>query len=33
MDLMPVVVYRDLSGRDVWVRPIEEFLDGRFEQV
>lgn len=32
-DLSPVVVYRDHKLGRVWVRPLAEFEDGRFEQV
>lgn len=28
--LMPVVVYRAESDQTIWVRPTEEFCDGRF---
>ena len=32
--LTPCVIYRRKSGDDiVWVRPLEEFLDGRFEDI
>lgn len=31
-DYDTVVVYRDESG-ELWVRPREEFYDGRFEEV
>lgn len=26
-------VYRNVATGHVWVRPTEEFLDGRFEQI
>jgi hypothetical protein len=29
----PAVVYRCLADATVWVRPAEEFFDGRFERV
>lgn len=29
----PAVVYRARSDGQVWVRPVAEFMDGRFEQV
>ncbi len=33
-DLTPVVVYREIQAKGfpgrVWVRPVEEFCDGRF---
>ena len=32
-DLTPVVVYRALSDGTYWVRPAEEFDDGRFEAL
>lgn len=28
--LKPMVVYQGLEGGPVWVRPAEEFFDGRF---
>jgi hypothetical protein len=31
-DLTPAVVYRSRGGR-VWIRPLSEFLDGRFERL
>lgn len=34
LDEWPVVVYRGLDdGGKLWVRPVEEFEDGRFERV
>lgn len=34
-DLTPVVIYQALPGGDtrIWVRPLSEFEDGRFEDV
>lgn len=32
-DLVPLVVYRNTGGGDNWVRPLAEFMDGRFTQV
>ena len=26
-------VYRSVESRHVWVRPTEEFMDGRFEEL
>jgi len=31
-DLTPVVIYYGMDGR-VWVRPSEEFYDGRFDKL
>jgi hypothetical protein len=31
--LQPVVVYRALKDQKVWVRPTDDFLDGRFVQT
>ncbi|HFE9155792.1 DUF1653 domain-containing protein [Streptococcus agalactiae] len=31
-NLKPVVIYQDLED-EVWVRPLKEFYDGRFEKV
>jgi len=33
MDGLPVVIYQSLQDGQVWVRGLEEFLDGRFEAV
>ena len=30
-DKTPVVVYKSLDNEQIWVRPTEEFEDGRFE--
>jgi hypothetical protein len=30
-DKTPVVVYKSLSDKQVWIRPVTEFEDGRFE--
>ena len=34
-DLKPVVVYQstDPNNTPIWVRPVEEFLDGRFKAL
>lgn len=32
-DDAPVVIYRDLKSGNVWVRPLKEFVDGRFEKL
>ncbi len=32
-NLTPCVVYRSISSNTVWVRPLEEFNDGRFKQT
>jgi hypothetical protein len=32
-DLMPVIVYQSEKDGSVWVRPIDEFEDGRFTQL
>lgn len=29
-DLKPMVVYQNVETSQVWVRPADEFLDGRF---
>lgn len=31
--LTPCVVYEAEKGGRVWVRPYDEFMDGRFEQI
>lgn len=33
VDMREVVVYQSQKDLSVWVRPREEFEDGRFEQV
>lgn len=30
VDMAPVVIYRSETDGLIWVRPVEEFLDGRF---
>lgn len=32
-DMAPVVVYRAERGGHIWVRPVAEFEDGRFEEA
>lgn len=32
-DGVPLVVYRNLDTGALWVRPADEFHDGRFERV
>jgi|GEM_PF-1955697 len=32
-DMAECVVYLDLDFGRMWVRPVSEFIDGRFEQV
>ena len=32
-DLTPMVIYRAHKDGTVWVRPVSEFDDGRFEKV
>lgn len=32
-DLTPCVAYMSLKDGQVWIRPSEEFFDGRFERV
>ncbi len=29
----PAIIYKSLQDDKIWVRPISEFLDGRFEEV
>ncbi len=31
--LAPCVIYQAEAGGDVWVRPYDEFTDGRFERI
>lgn len=31
--LEEVVVYQDIDKHHVWVRPLHEFMDGRFIQI
>lgn len=33
VDMREVMVYRDVNDGSLWVRPIEEFQDGRFEVI
>ena len=33
LDMAPVVVYRSEADGRVWVRPVAEFEDGRFERI
>ena len=33
MDQEPVVIYRVLNGTATYVRPLDEFCDGRFVKV
>lgn len=33
VDMLNVVVYQSVDTDDVWVRPVREFFDGRFEKV
>jgi hypothetical protein len=33
IDMREVVIYRSLDDGSLWARPIDEFYDGRFEQV
>lgn len=33
VDMQPVVVYQDVNDKSLWVRPKDEFEDGRFEQL
>jgi hypothetical protein len=32
-DMDELVVYRSIKDSSVWVRSLEEFVDGRFEQM
>lgn len=32
-DLKSVVVYRSIKDSNIWVRPLSEFSDSRFEYV
>ena len=31
--LEPMVVYKNITTGDVWIRPKKEFFDGRFKQI
>lgn len=33
VDMEPVSVYRDINDNSLWVRPLDEFNDGRFEKL
>lgn len=33
VDMREVSIYRSVDGGSLWVRPVEEFNDGRFEQL
>ena len=32
-DHVPVIIYMGTEDRNVWVRPKDEFMDGRFEEI
>ena len=32
-DLTPIIVYQNLIDKRIWVRPRDQFLDGRFSKV
>ena len=32
-DMTPAIIYRSLEDGKIWVRPKDEFYDGRFELV
>lgn len=32
-DMAECVIYKDIISGRVWVRPISDFLDGRFEEA
>lgn len=33
LDGTKVVIYKDVDNGSLWVRPEDEFFDGRFEEV
>jgi hypothetical protein len=33
LDNTEVVIYRDIKDLKIWVRPKDEFFDGRFEEI
>lgn len=33
LDYAVVIVYQDIESLQVWVRPNDEFFDGRFEEL